>query len=260
LAALVVQTQNTKDFLMHATEEQKAVASLPPVYSAFRDNVPAPVRETQARVFDHLGIPLEQQDMGDLPHGHWLDRLLADTADEVVVICDIDAFPLTRAAYDGAIAAARAGRIFGLAQVANHLDPDHIYASPVFMAFSRDTFEALGAPSLVADDTLDAAQILTHRAEAAGVAIDLVYPTTSVTSKWPLADVCIYGIGTFYGDKAFFHLFQSRYAQNVLLFQAVAEDLIAGRRWDFQKYLEITGVARDIPKSSRGKLRQVWRN
>ena len=67
-------------------------------------------------------------------------------ANDIVVFCDIDAFPLSRQAYLNAVAHAEQGAVFGLAQFSNHKKTQDVYAGPMFMAFRKDCWEALGKP------------------------------------------------------------------------------------------------------------------
>lgn len=210
----------------------------PTVQTYYRDNIPSELVTAQARVFEHFGIPLTQCLDNTLSHSGWMERTLAEPQiDDVVVIADIDAFPLSRDAFDNMVAAARQGTLVGLSQVANHKDPDRIYAGPMFMAMPADLFNSFGSPPLSRSDTRDVAQILTDMARERGTPVRLIPPRFAIEPKWPLADQGVFGVGTFYGEMDFFHLFQSRKRNSVALFCAVAEGTIAGRH-DFRKYLE----------------------
>ncbi len=210
----------------------------PVVHSFYRGNIPHSVIAAQKSVFDHFGIPLRQDRNDKLTHGKWVDNLFRNGQDDIIVLADIDAFPLNRAAYDGLCASAAEGAVVGLAQVANHKDPDRIYAGPMFMAVRRDVYEKLGQPGMERTPNSDVAQLVTDEAHKANVPVRLIAPRFAIQSKWPLADQGVFGIGTFYGEMEFFHLFQSRKRRTVELFEAVARDTIAGRL-DFGAYLDI---------------------
>lgn len=222
----------------------------PPVLSAYWDNIDASVLASQSRVFEKLGIELRQVNTEGEHHGAWMTRVAEEGGEGIVVFCDIDAFPLKRSAFEKAVAVARAGGVFGMAQVANHLDPDMIYAAPSFLAFSRETYEKLGRPSLRHTEELDPAQLLTVRAQEEGIDVQLLYPGTYIIPKWPLADHGVYGIGTFYGDREVFHLFESRKSLNIRIFNAVSEDVVADRL-DFARYLELANVPREQMKKKK---------
>ncbi|MCV2867220.1 hypothetical protein OEW28_01085 [Defluviimonas sp. WL0002] len=211
----------------------------PPVHSFYRSNISDRMLRAQSAVFDHLGISLNQCLDDTISHSDWLNGVFEGAAaDDIVVVADIDAFPLRRDAFDQLVDAARDGAVAGLAQVANHKDPDKIYAGPMFMAVRASVWRNLGRPSMHRSETADVAQGLTDAALAAGHPIHLVYPRFAIQPKWPLAGRGVFGIGTFYGELEFFHLFQSRLDASLRLFEAVARDTVAGR-FDFAEYIEI---------------------
>jgi hypothetical protein len=227
-----------------------------PVLSPFNDKIDPRIVKHQAAVFAHLGIPLVQADL-DVGHGPWLDRAIAACESDVFCTADIDAFPLTRAAYERAIAAARAGKLFGLAQAENRRNPDEIYAAPMFLAISLQTWERLGRPSFTRDANADVAQNLSRVARAQGVAIEMSYPTSAARTGWGLADKGMYGIGTFYGDNEFFHLFQARVSPHARLFEMVAEDVVSGGPLKFARYVQFM-IGQDYDRSCRGQLRNLF--
>jgi hypothetical protein len=205
-------------------------------------NVPQAVVSAQRRVFEYLGIELEQQRADGLPHGEWMDAVLNDAAeDDVVVMVDVDAFPLSRNAYDRSVAIAQAGSVFGLAQSANHLPSrDQIYAGPMYLAVSKSTWTKVGRPSMRATHLADAGQALTTAAQAHGHGVTLIMPTACMIPRWALADRGVFGIGTFYGECEFFHLFESRAQAHGDLMVQVASDVATGRKLDFVRYLSAT--------------------
>lgn len=213
-------------------------AAPPKVFTFYQRNIPAAVLQGQRAVFDHFGIELVQVQDDSISHGDWVTGIFAPKGDDIVVVADIDAFPLNRAAFDRMVAGANEGALVGLAQVANHKDPRRIYAGPMFMAVRRSLYHDLGAPPMTRSATCDVAQALTDRVVAAGLPLTLISPRFAIQPKWALADQGVFGIGTFYGEMEFFHLFQSRKRNSVALFEAVAEGTIAGRH-DFARYLEI---------------------
>lgn len=222
----------------------------PIVQSAYWDNIDPLVLASQSSVFRKLGIPHRQTNTQGEHHGEWMTRMAREAEDDPILFCDIDAFPMTREIYDRAVSIARAGGIFGMAQVANHLSPDKIYAAPSFLSFSKATYEKLGSPSLEHTDTLDPAQLLTNRAHEAGVEVHLLYPGNFIIPKWPLSYYGVYGVGTFYGDKEVFHLFESRFSTHIQIFNAVCEDFVAGKL-DFGRYLDLAKIPREPIKKKR---------
>ena len=213
--------------------------SLPTVYTCYWDNIDATVLSSQKNVFEKLGIPLRQINTNRVPHGVWMTEVARNAGGgDIIIFCDIDAFPINYEIYEKALKVAGDGGIFGMAQVANHLNKSQIYAGPMFMAFSRETYNRLGSPDLSHSATCDPAQLLSVVAMEQSFPIHLEYPRNVIIPKWPLADMGVFGVGTFYGNNDVFHLFESRHAQNVKLFNAVSEDVASGRL-NFSNYLEI---------------------
>jgi len=212
--------------------------SIPVVQSYYRDNIPPELVAAQARVFKHFDIPLNQCLDNAQTHAGWMAQVLAGPPEhDVVVIADIDAFPLSRDAFDRMVSSAKDGALVGLSQVANHKDPNRVYAGPMFMALPSTMYADFGEPGLERTDDQDVAQVLTDIAQERDVPVSLIPPRFAIQPKWPLADQGVFGVGTFYGEMEFFHLFQSRKRSSVELFCAVAGGTIAGRH-DYQKYLD----------------------
>jgi hypothetical protein len=213
--------------------------TLPTVHTFYKSNIDPELVSWQARVFETLGIPLKQWLDDSASHHEWLNRIFRDDSlGEQVIVADIDAFPLSRAGFDRFLDLCAQHDVVGLAQVANHKDPSKIYAAPMFLGTTRAHYKALGSPSMRRTDDGDVAQILTDQTLAAGKSVEMIYPRFSIDPKWPLWDRGVYGIGTFYGEMEFFHLFQARKKQAFDLFCAVAEGVVNGRH-DFARYLEI---------------------
>src|SRR5690625_511999 len=177
-----------------AHHHQTDTRMLPPVFTYYKSNIANDIVENQARVFNHLGIELIQCLEDDLTHSQWLDRIFT-AGDDLVVVCDIDAFPLSRKAFIDFIERAKAGSVIGLEQVANHLGKGDAYAGPMFLGCTRDVFEAAGRPSLAANPEMDAGQPLTYAAWANGVPVEMIAPQFAIQPKWPLGDRGIFGIG-----------------------------------------------------------------
>lgn len=225
------------------------------VHSMYWKNIPDQIRQGQRAVFDYLNIPLIQECADKVSHGVWMNQVIERYAsDEVIVFCDIDAFPLNLAAYEKAVWMASQGAVYGLAQYSNHHQNMEIYAGPMFMAFQKSTWEKLGCPELKSNDLQDAGEVLSMRARQQGVELQLEMPTSCLIPKWSLAHHGVFGIGTFYGACDFFHLFESRLPAYGRLFEQVVSDTLSGKKLDFNKYLEITKAHRDGVWDELGKL------
>ncbi len=214
---------------------------LPVARSMYWNNIPRSLLADQARVFAHLGLPLVQEPADKVAHGRWMDeKIAAADDDEILVFVDIDAFPITRAAYENAVEEARQGRVFGLAQTANHLENRlQPYAGPMLLAFRKRLWRDVGGPGMTRSSGCDAGQALSIAALQKNVGVTMVRPTACVKPKWPLGRQGVFGIGTFYGDNEYFHLFESRLRKNQRIMSAVADDIVAGQGLDFGKYLRI---------------------
>lgn len=225
---------------------------LPPVRTYYRDNISPELVEAQARVFEHLGIELIQCLEPDLSHSQWLDKTF--TADrDMNIVCDIDAFPLSRRAFVEFVDRIKTGSVIGLEQVANHIGEGKAYAGPMFLGCTRQTYLAAGSPSLASNPTMDVGQPLTYAAEESGIPVEMIPPQFAMQPRWPLGDRGIFGVGTFYGQLDFFHLFESRVASSIELFSAVADGVQKGRH-DFGKYLAIF-IPPPPPAKKKGKKR-----
>lgn len=227
----------------------------PVVHSMYWHNIPDTILEKQCAVFKHLQIELVQEAADKKSHGVWMNEVLERSAsDEVVVFCDIDAFPLNQSAYAEAIRQAENGAVFGLAQFSNHKKGEDLYAGPMFMAIRKSTWQALGSPSLRSDREHDAAEVLSVRARERQIPLVMIRPSGCLIPKWALGDQGVFGIGTFYGDCDFFHLFESRKPAYERILREVADDVTAARPLNFRHYLEIVEQleqdARTPPKSS----------
>ena len=233
------------------------------IVALYWDNIDPRVVEAQRKVFAHFGLSIDQRERTGVGHGDFLDAYMAEIAeDDVALLMDIDCFPLNRAIVDTAFDAAGQGRIFGCAQSSNHVDPDRIFAAPMFMAIARRTWDQLGRPSFRSDANNDVAQRLNDVALAAGVGIELLYPWATIVPKWRLADIALYGIGTFYRGGVF-HLFESRWTPYSYILFDVADAVVNDRPIDYsallRKALLQRGSQRWARRVTRWKKAIWWR-
>lgn len=175
-------------------------------------NINPEVVAMQRRVMIKLGYEIDQQLADRKAHADWLqEQLEGAPEDAILLFLDIDAFPTNRDVVERAFAAAEAGRIFGVAQTANHVPKRNvIYAAPSFLAVSKRTWLQLGKPSMRANAELDAGMGLSLAAFEQRVPVDILGVSFVCVPRWPLADKGAVGIGTFYDQGSVFHLFQSR--------------------------------------------------
>lgn len=227
------------------------------IVAMYWDNIDRRVVDAQRRVFEHFGYAIDQQERTGASHGAFLDDYMARLGeDDVALLMDIDCFPLNCEIVDEAFAAARDGRIFGCAQSSNHIDPDRLFAAPMFMAISRRTWHSLGRPSFCTDSQNDVAQRLNDIAAAAGVPIDMLFPWACIVPKWRLGDIALYGIGTFYKGGVF-HLFEARRTPYSFILYDVADAVLNGREID---HLALVRKALPLYKHERWARRLTrWR-
>lgn len=230
---------------------------LPAIHTMYWDNIPADILEHQRAVFAHLELPLQQERAHKQPHGLWMTEVLErHGSDDVVIFCDIDAFPLRRQACLDAIAQAQAGALFGLAQFSNHKPGHQVYAGPMFMALRKRLWEELGRPDLQTSKQYDAAEVLSALARERGIALAMPAPTATLIPKWALGHEGVFGIGTFYGQRDFFHLFESRKPAYGALLAAVAADVTQDRPLNFAHYLTL---AQNLGEEAQPARRRWWR-
>jgi hypothetical protein len=208
------------------------------IVSMHWNNIDPAVVEGQRRVFDKLDYALAQADATGTAHGAWIDSMLAAAQpDDVLLFVDIDAFAVNRAVVERAFAAAETGKIFGVAQTANHLpDRDFIYAGPAFLCLSRRCWEAIGRPSATVDASNDVGMRIGREAVAHGVSMELLYPNFVALPRWRLGGKGVTGYGTFYGEGSVFHLFEARRTNRAGLrqiFDYVVERVVAGEEVDY---------------------------
>lgn len=200
------------------------------IISMYWNNIDPRIIKAQADVFSHFGFSLEQMEGTGIDHGDWLDDTMGKLPeDEVVLFIDIDCIPIRKEAIIEAFEAAGRGCFYGVAQVANHKDKEHVYISPVFMCLSKKTWRELDSPSFKETVNSDAGQNVTRVAQQKGIEIRMSMPTGCLKPVWNLSDVGFYGIGTFY-QSGLFHLFQARKQRNIKWFLEVSRQVLAGQR------------------------------
>ena len=84
-------------------------------------------------------------------------------------------------------------------------------------------------------------------------------PTATLISKWALGSEGVFGIGTFYGRRDFFHLFESRKPAYEALLAAVADDVIKGGQLNFAHYLELAHTLATEAPAKRPRW-QFWKS
>lgn len=207
------------------------------IHSLYWDNVDSRVVEAQKNVFLKFGYTINQHKIHGKDHGEWIDDIFSSAgASEILLIVDIDCIPLSARAMSDAIAAARAGKVFGCAQSANHIDSSFIYAGPMFLALSGEVLEKLPGLSMQATDEFDVGGRLTYEAIKVGIDVELVYPSEVAVPKWLLGNRGVFGAFTVY-ESNYLHLFESRSNGLVENFISLAENVCSEETVDYRKYV-----------------------
>jgi len=163
--------------------------------------------KAQSKVMANFKIEHEQI-LTDLSHSAAIDFYVTLHKADVYIFFDLDCIPLNDTIVKRAIEYAKAGKVFGCAQNANHIPNNKDYASSFFIAFSEETFNKVERPSFAAHQYGDVASELSYRIGHKNVA--LLYPTKCENVKWQLSNGDVFGLGTTYGNDIY-HAFESRH-------------------------------------------------
>lgn len=199
------------------------------VVSFYMQNVSNDVVAAQAQAINRFlppGVDLIQLKTG-FAHGRTIDLFLAFTRYDIILVLDIDCIPISTGAIPTMIDAAKDGALIGAAQRAAHIgNDDHIYVGPFLVGFSRATHARLGYPSFRETKLGDVGEELTYRAEAAGVPIRFLWPTSCDEPKWHLTGGIKFGRNTIY-DGVFLHAFEIRMPEQQKAFIATVKRVLA---------------------------------
>jgi hypothetical protein len=198
------------------------------IVSFYMANVPAEVVAAQRDVLmrlapDDVAI---QQVRTRLRHDDSIDLFLSRSLYPAFVILDIDCIPVSATAISDLLARAEAGALAGAVQRTLHKENDaHLFVAPSCLAITRETYDALGRPSVRKTQRGDVAEEVTFVAEARGVPVDFLWPSHSDDAIWELRDGKRYGHGTTF-EHAFWHAFEIRYPEHHRRFIARCEDVL----------------------------------
>lgn len=205
------------------------------------DNLDPCVIEYHKKIMNHFDIDINYTQQ-NVNHGLWMNYILSKGDSDIYIFMDSDCIPLRREAIDEAIQYCINGYMVGNAQVTNCIKAKHdLFCAPSFLAISRPYYERIGKPSAANNNRSDIAQEFTRAAVEAELRLKMNFPTTfqSVPSGgiWRLSGYGYYGIGTIFDEKIY-HLFQTRFKQNVELFKDTVDCVLKGdlasinRRYD----------------------------
>lgn len=214
-------------------------------HSMYWPNTDLRIVESQKAVMKHFNIPINYS-VGYYDHGQWMTEVLEKTKSDIICFFDIDCVPINNHGIWTWIDYVKRTRNFcGIAQVANHIPPaTHIYAAPAFFVIHKECWENIKVPMVAGSDGKragDVCELFCYAAEDKGIPYGLLEPIYYYKEPkegiWKLADLGCYGIGTIFADSVY-HLYQSRFSENVEIFQKHC-DLIINDKLDYQYFYEV---------------------
>ncbi len=197
------------------------------------DNTDQRMIDSHKMVSDHFGLDVVYT-FENIPHGQWMNDVMASCDEDVVGFLDIDCIPTNRDIVDASYRYALNNESFvGIAQSTNHIRPGaHIFAAPAFFFISKKTWLRLGRPTFDQTRNADIAENVSYAAEQAGLTYKALYPThyerASTEGVWRLGNYGCYGIGTHFAGGVF-HLYQGRLALNIERFVQRCGDVVANK-------------------------------
>lgn len=192
-----------------------------PIHSLCWSNIHSDIIQYHQKVMNHFGIEVIYHKM-NMNHGTWMNKIISESNDDIIIFCDIDCVIIKREIFDYAIQYVTDNESFiGPAQVSNHIKPaKHIFAAPSFFFISKKCYANLNKPSFEKNRKSDVAENVTYVAESMDYSFKYWYPNRYEKNKtvYKLADHGYYGTGTVYEDSIY-HLYQSRKNRHTELFK-----------------------------------------
>lgn len=189
--------------------------------------------ESSQKVMKHLKIPVEYQLIDKQDHAEWINKILRKTNADIVVFFDVDCVPANREVFDECLNyVKRYGTMIGIAQASNHINGGlNIFVGPSFCIIDINFYKKIGKPSAKANYKFDVFERITQKAKAHGfrykTMIPLKFEKIPDEGIWHLGSHSNYGIGTYYYG-GIYNLFQSRFEENLLLYQSRCNQIING--------------------------------
>lgn len=199
-------------------------------YSLHWNNIDERILENHKKIMKFFDIPMNYHNLDRVSHGHWMQWVVENSEADVVVFFEPDCIPLNKKYLEYITYCYQYNTFIGIAQVSNHIPPkSHIYAGPGFYCISKNAFNTLKKPNFCETARSDVAEEVSYKAENIGLKYRALMPTyfekEPEEGVWPLSNLGYYGIGTVY-DNSVYHLFQSRYAQNIKMFINRCEQIL----------------------------------
>lgn len=158
----------------------------------------------------------------NMDHGSWMDKVILESKEDIVIFCDIDCVILNRKIFDDAIQYVQKAESFiGPAQVSNHIKPaKHIFSAPSFFFITRKCYSHLGNPSFRLSEEYDVAENVSYVAESLHHSYKYWYPKRYEKNRtvYRLGNYGYFGTGTVYEDSIY-HLYDSHKNRHTDLFK-----------------------------------------
>lgn len=182
------------------------------VHTLYWPNINTDIVDCHKKNMQYFDIDIKYYNL-TINHGKWMDQIVTESKDDVIIFIDIDAVIINKQIFNDAIEYAITKESFiGPAQVSNHIKPaKHIFAAPSFFFISRKCLEHLNYPSFSNNRRSDIAENISYVAESKQKTYKYWYPKRYEKNRtvYRLADYGNYGTGTVYEDSLY-HLYQSR--------------------------------------------------
>jgi hypothetical protein len=193
------------------------------INTLYWDNTNPEIIDAHKKVMDYFNLKVNYT-QANIHHGKWIDSIFEnDINSDIFIFIDADCIPLKGEYISEAIKYCANGYMVGNAQVTNCIKAKHdLFCAPSFLVISRPYYERIGKPSAVNNKRSDIAQEFTRAAVDAELRLKMNFPTSFQSTPsggiWRLTGYGYYGIGTIFDEKMY-HLFQTRFQQNIELFK-----------------------------------------
>ena len=208
------------------------------VYSLCWKNINPKLIELHKKVMSKFDIEIKYTHQ-NIDHGEWVNYILNTEKSDIFLFVDVDCLLLSRGVFEESIKYISDGYMIGNAQVTNCIPAKHdLFCAPSYIGLSREYYESIGRPDARNNSHSDICQELTRSAVAREKRIKMYFPTSfqSVPSGgvWRLSSYGYYGVGTIFQNKTY-HLFQSRFENNIILLEQTANYILLDRINQIQK-------------------------
>lgn len=181
--------------------------------------VESDVTEAQKSVFNHFGMPLNQE-FENIPHGEWLGKKSMELKDlnavDVIVFFDLDCVPIHNNLFEHLLSKIDSNTICGIEQTCeSNQSNGHIYAGPACLAIPRvvlqKVYDRAGRLCFVEDRESDVAQRFTYDCEAKDVNVNFLRVTSCEDPRWRVGRTeTMFGVGTTYDNMIYHHFLIGR--------------------------------------------------